>query len=82
MVEHLEHTLGAIHRDSVVQRRHEVFHQHGDGVDERRRQLHAAACAHRDHHENGNRRDGEQRTDTVRHRVGFYVRAPQRGCAA
>ena len=73
VVEHFEHALGALYRDSVVQRRHEVLHQHGDGVDERRRKLHAAAGAHRDHHEDGNRRNGKKRADAMRHGVGDFL---------
>ena len=65
MIKHLEHTLGTIDGQRMIQRRRQVFQQHRNGIDERRRQKHAAAIANRMHDRDGDGRNGQGRAHAM-----------------
>ena len=73
VVHDLEDALGAFVRERMVQRRGEVFEQHGYAEDDRGCKMRPSAVRHCGHDHDGNGGDGEQRADAVRDRVGDFL---------
>ncbi len=73
VVHDLEDAFGAFVRERMVQRRGEVFEQHGYAEDDRGCEMRPSAVRHCGHDHDGDGGDGEQRADAVRDRVGDFL---------